>query len=314
MRLICPNCDAQYEVPDDVIPAAGRDVQCSNCAHTWFCPPTGTSSPQNAEPDVTVAPPPPVAAERSPSPQSQTSKSSSEPPQAPERRQLDPKVADVLREEAEFEARARAAEQAQIETQTELGLDDLEPHHDEAARRAAEARTRMERIRGGQEGSDEASSPTRTSRTTATTAAGAVAAAAAAETTRRDLLPDVEEINSTLRANDDRTSQQDIEEPHREFSPKQKGGFSSGFLLIAALAATGVMMYVFAPQISEQVPQASVPLDQYVDSVDQGRRWLDGQILALLAQLDGLTERLSNAAADDGAKQPNVADSEASDQ
>ncbi|MCH2165832.1 MAG: hypothetical protein MK098_14465 [Marinovum sp.] len=227
---------------------------------------------------------------------------------------MDPKVADVLREEAEFEARARAAEQAQIETQTELGLDDLEPHHDEAARRAAEARTRMERIRGGQEGSDEASSPTRTSRTTATTAAGAVAAAAAAETTRRDLLPDVEEINSTLRANDDRTSQQDIEEPHREFSPKQKGGFSSGFLLIAALAATGVMMYVFAPQISEQVPQASVPLDQYVDSVDQGRRWLDGQILALLAQLDGLTERLSNAAADDGAKQPNVADSEASDQ
>ncbi|MDC0135779.1 zinc-ribbon domain-containing protein, partial [Sulfitobacter sp.] len=31
MRLICPNCDAQYEVPDDVMPVAGRDVQCSNC-------------------------------------------------------------------------------------------------------------------------------------------------------------------------------------------------------------------------------------------------------------------------------------------
>ena len=36
MRLICPNCDAQYEVPDDVMPAAGRDVQCSNCGQTWF--------------------------------------------------------------------------------------------------------------------------------------------------------------------------------------------------------------------------------------------------------------------------------------
>ena len=36
MRLVCPNCGAQYEVPDDVIPQGGRDVQCSNCGHTWF--------------------------------------------------------------------------------------------------------------------------------------------------------------------------------------------------------------------------------------------------------------------------------------
>lgn len=36
MRLSCPNCDAQYEVPADAIPEGGRDVQCSNCGHTWF--------------------------------------------------------------------------------------------------------------------------------------------------------------------------------------------------------------------------------------------------------------------------------------
>ncbi|OIQ31153.1 MAG: hypothetical protein BM562_08810 [Alphaproteobacteria bacterium MedPE-SWcel] len=36
MRLICPNCGAQYEVPEDVIPDEGRDVQCSNCGDTWF--------------------------------------------------------------------------------------------------------------------------------------------------------------------------------------------------------------------------------------------------------------------------------------
>ncbi|WP_083096104.1 zinc-ribbon domain-containing protein [Pseudophaeobacter leonis] len=36
MRLTCPNCGAQYEVPDDVIPDEGRDVQCSNCGDTWF--------------------------------------------------------------------------------------------------------------------------------------------------------------------------------------------------------------------------------------------------------------------------------------
>ena len=36
MRLICPNCGAQYEVPESVIPETGRDVQCSSCGHTWF--------------------------------------------------------------------------------------------------------------------------------------------------------------------------------------------------------------------------------------------------------------------------------------
>ena len=37
MRLLCPNCGAQYEVPEDHIPRKyGRDVQCSACNHTWF--------------------------------------------------------------------------------------------------------------------------------------------------------------------------------------------------------------------------------------------------------------------------------------
>ncbi len=36
MRLTCPNCGAQYEVDDRVIPAEGRDVECSACRSVWF--------------------------------------------------------------------------------------------------------------------------------------------------------------------------------------------------------------------------------------------------------------------------------------
>ena len=36
MRLVCPNCVAQYEVADGTIPETGRDVQCANCHHIWF--------------------------------------------------------------------------------------------------------------------------------------------------------------------------------------------------------------------------------------------------------------------------------------
>ena len=36
MLIKCPNCDAQYEVPNEIIPSTGRDVQCSSCSKTWF--------------------------------------------------------------------------------------------------------------------------------------------------------------------------------------------------------------------------------------------------------------------------------------
>ena len=58
MRLICPNCGAQYEVPDDVIPSGGRDVQCSNCGHTWLESPGASVAAEEdfgAETTVSVA-------------------------------------------------------------------------------------------------------------------------------------------------------------------------------------------------------------------------------------------------------------------
>ena len=56
MRLICPNCGAQYEVDDSVIPEDGRDVQCSGCGHGWFQP--GKSALAEAEAPETTAPEP----------------------------------------------------------------------------------------------------------------------------------------------------------------------------------------------------------------------------------------------------------------
>ena len=36
MRLTCPNCGAEYEVPDGMVPPAGRHVQCTSCHTRWF--------------------------------------------------------------------------------------------------------------------------------------------------------------------------------------------------------------------------------------------------------------------------------------
>ncbi|WP_216670980.1 zinc-ribbon domain-containing protein [Mangrovicoccus sp. HB161399] len=36
IRIVCPSCQAAYEVPQAAISAGGRDVQCSACGHNWF--------------------------------------------------------------------------------------------------------------------------------------------------------------------------------------------------------------------------------------------------------------------------------------
>ncbi|MEP5090684.1 MAG: zinc-ribbon domain-containing protein, partial [Paracoccaceae bacterium] len=73
MRLICPNCDAQYEVPSEVIPEDGRDVQCSNCGDTWFqahpdLETTETDQAESPAPDQTAEPEPEPATDTEPDP------------------------------------------------------------------------------------------------------------------------------------------------------------------------------------------------------------------------------------------------------
>ena len=39
MELICPQCDARYQIPDGSIGAAGRQVSCMSCGHAWHAYP-----------------------------------------------------------------------------------------------------------------------------------------------------------------------------------------------------------------------------------------------------------------------------------
>ena len=93
MRLICPNCGAQYDIADDVIPPGGRDVQCSSCAHTWF----QTDKPTVPGRDTDAATGSPPAPHQ---------------PEPPKRKPLESSIADILREEAQREHDVPAAKAA----------------------------------------------------------------------------------------------------------------------------------------------------------------------------------------------------------
>ena len=244
MRLICPNCGAQYEVEDSVIPDDGRDVQCSNCGHTWFQRPAHMDQALAEELDQHFEA---DAEEFGDAPeQEEKTNYSPAPKPARERRGLDPQVADVLREEAAHEAAARRGQDTSLETQPELGLDDS---GDRAASRTAAARARMARLRSAHDTNPEA-------------AAAALAAAAS----RRDLLPDIEEINSTLRATQDR-SEGVVDSSYTAPTPKPqkgRGGLRKGFILVVLLAVIATAVYVMAPKIIALVPQAEPFLITYV--------------------------------------------------
>lgn len=46
MLIVCPSCDAQYQVPESAIPPEGREVQCSSCDTKWHQEPASKSAPE----------------------------------------------------------------------------------------------------------------------------------------------------------------------------------------------------------------------------------------------------------------------------
>jgi len=293
MRLVCPNCGAQYEVPAEVIPESGRDVQCSNCGDTWFQnhpdhdpglaeelgeartdpvhdAPSGDDQADDFS-DMRDEDAPDEAGETVPDDASATD---TPPVTQPRKRELAPSVTDVLREEAAREEEARKREGAPLEEQPDLGLQ--QPGSEES-RRQREARERMARMRGTEP---------------------EPAASAATASPRRDVLPDVDEINSTLRKDSERRKTATEAAQERDAQTRQGGGFRRGFLYVLLIAVIGLLLYVFAPQISETVPALAPYMESYVLAVNEGRIWLDEQIRALMSSLDGMASDAPEAGAE----------------
>jgi hypothetical protein len=104
--------------------------------------------------------------------------------------------------------------------------------------------------------------------------AAALAEAEAKPAARRDLLPDVEEINSTLRPSE---VQVDSDAPDFVAPPPQAPrGFRSGFLSLMTIAILAAALYLVAPRLADVIPALAGPLETYVSLIDSLRLGLDG--------------------------------------
>lgn len=269
MRLICPNCDAEYEIEAALIPDTGRDVQCSNCGHGWFQP-SPDAEAEAADEDELFGPAPvaaaPVQSAQDDEDEDEDEDDDPEPalmPAAP--RSLDASVLDVLRSEAELETRVRTSEQGKLEHQGEMGLDGNAPGADSLA-------ARISRLKDDSDAE-----------------VMAVASVIEHHGAKANALPEIDAINSTLRAkNEKRSGEAAVIVQTLEELPRAPGGFNRGFSLAITLIVLAVGLYLAAPALSARVPALAGALQTYVTVVDALRTALDGAMRRIIEQITAL--------------------------
>ena len=194
-----------------------------------------------------------------------------EPPPQPVRRELDDAVLAILRDEAEREAEARRSEaqrntnrRAEAETglqsQPELSMPPPTPEMTAQQKRLA-------MLRGEDLDDEPEPEPSR-------------------PMARRDLLPDVEEINSTLQPDDSRF---DPEAEVDSLPDLTKGSFRTGFLLAMLALIIAALVYIFSQEIVGWVPALEGAMQAYVTFVDNLRNWLN-------SMMDSATQALTSEA------------------
>jgi predicted Zn finger-like uncharacterized protein len=365
MRLVCPSCEAKYEVPEDAIPEAGRDVQCANCGHAWFqmrsrapsvvaapavpevtAPAEAPAAEPVAEPVAEPAAEPvaePVAAEvpaeaaavgadvkaaaadhaapAAPDADAPVTEPVAESAALPEPEPVLASEADrpadpVVTQEAAPPAEAVAADETAAPTEAvaaapadtpaePLAAMPAEPPPPPAPTAPTEAaaaystdesvlailREEAEREAQARQ-SDAAAAPAKKSGRSAASRSKKPPAHAedvvvdAKPSARRDLLPDVEEINSTLRPSDLPEGEGDGLAMPPPAIPRN--GFRAGFLTMISLAVVGAAVYTLSGVLSDLIPGLAGPLAAYVAFIDGLRLSLDGVMQSATVAINGL--------------------------
>ena len=323
MRLICPNCAAQYEVDDGVIPEAGRDVQCSNCGHTWW---QERAQAAAATPSVAEAEEPAAEAGEAPEPTAQPAMAGAEAAGEEARWPAEDEPYDEelpspgggqaapTWPEAPDEHAAAAAEteptwpEAPPETvvspvaRPQRSLDDavLDVLRQEAQREAQARKTEAEVAVESQPDLGLAEAPAghveEAARDRIETMGSLDAGEAEDESerperrVRRSKLPDVDEINSTLASQQGAEGAEGRPLAAAALAARRRSGFRTGFSLMILIAIAIGAVYAYADRIVAAAPATAPVMEVLVTTLDSARLWLDKAALSATEAITSLSE------------------------
>jgi len=267
MRLICPKCNAQYNVADNAIPQGGRDVQCSSCGNTWF----QTEKPKELSREVSrilSTPLPSVVKTKSRDVSGydmpQSGRGQSQGPKhepvgdGPRHRPVDPGVANILREEAKRTPGVSDYSAGTPAAKRENSLADVA----ETRKRIAQLTATADDLSAGNSGTTGAPNPR--------------------------AVPDINEINAALRTRSEAKDGSGLTELEKHEAIRRRG-FRRGFFIVLILIALILLPYVFADDITQNVPELRGYMATYVAIIDQLRLSLDAIFQSVSAGIANLT-------------------------
>ncbi|MEM8790275.1 MAG: zinc-ribbon domain-containing protein [Pseudomonadota bacterium] len=302
VQITCPKCDASYNVPDSALGTKGRKVSCAKCGFEWRAMPPqaeeaapSEAAPEPVEPQVAE---PPVASEEAPA--------VSEGPAAPEAPAAPPPQAMANEEQLREDRARQLAEIRQIVDEVQQDPPSGEPpapatgaSPDAAAgvpfppaqgeEKAPEGRSFIKSLANRVNQAAESESlttpppppPMPTPKAQAETddlreriaqrsVDQKVGTAKVTEKSRRKMLKKHNRRAAKKTASDKRSS----------------GAFATGFLLVLILVSVLSSLYLLAPQISAQVPEAEPVLNNYIAKVDEARASAYGIVEVFMERIE----------------------------
>ena len=288
IEIVCPSCDARYQLPDGSIGPDGRNVSCSNCAHKWRAH-VEEAAPQAAAQAVPqdVAPPAPQPS-APPQPSAQPPQPSA-PPRPSERPSLAqaPRPSSGASGPSALDPADAAAVAAAMAVAGSSGLGNAgaapAPASGDREQQMDAIRKMLADLKEGAEAADAA---------VPEPAAKAEPEAPPQPVRRRDSDDDGDTLKSRI---DDLTKMgkaakgeatqsgydtKRLRKLHERRAKRlqkarerrgKSGAFMTGFTLVALVAITMVGLYVMKPQIVAASPGMAPAMDEYVVTVDRYR-------------------------------------------
>jgi len=306
MRLTCPNCGAQYEVPNEAISPRGRDVQCSNCDTVWFVTPPKKEDSRSLEKLIEKTGHAPVAQKSAPDALPPDDASHDVPAEAavedqstvaaPEIEQTSEdridRPADTGQPEStdtsepnSVQTTASEADESTTIPRRKLDPDVLNVLREEAAYEAQARQAERGTLETQPEFGLEPAAPSQSNDPMAKAQARLAELAHETQSVEEEE-PRLEDTPHPQKAG---PTPKEAVPPVSTDQTSRKTSRRRGFWWAVTLVALGAALYVYADEMAETAPGLAEPIDGYVAAVDTGRVWLDAQVLKALTLYRDLT-------------------------